>query len=99
MQPRREFRFACKSGIVAFTGKDERYGNYVILQHENNTQSLYAHLQTVLVQKGQPAVKGKQIGTVGSSGMSTGPHLHFEIRVGGRAKDPSSLIRKFLQEY
>ena len=91
--------FACKSGIVAFTGKDECYGNYVILQHENNTQSLYAHLQTVLVQKGQPAVKGKQIGTVGSSGMSTGPHLHFEIRVGGRAKDPSSLIRKFLQEY
>ncbi|MGI5172305.1 M23 family metallopeptidase [Treponema sp. OMZ 840] len=91
--------FACKSGITAFTGTDERYGNYIILQHDNNTQSLYAHLQTILTKKGQPVIKGKQIGTVGNSGLSTGPHLHFEIQVGGKAKDPSSLIKKFLREY
>ncbi|WP_428771418.1 M23 family metallopeptidase [Treponema sp. HNW] len=91
--------FACKSGITAFIGVDERYGNYIILQHDNNMQSMYAHLKTVSVQTGDTAVKGAQIGTVGNTGLSTGSHLHFEIQVGGKAQDPSSLVKKFLREY
>ncbi len=89
---------SCKSGTVAFTGTNERYGNYIILQHGNNTQSLYAHLQKILIEKDAAVQRGGQIGIVGSTGMSTGPHLHFEIRVGGKAKDPSSLVRRFLRE-
>ena len=90
--------FACKSGIVSVVGTDERYGNYIIVQHDNNTQSMYAHLNTAAVHKGEAAVKGAQIGTVGNTGLSTGPHLHFEIQIGGQAKDPSSVVKKFLHK-
>ena len=91
--------FACKSGIISVIGTDERYGNYIILQHDNNTQSMYAHLDSVTVRKGEAAVKGAQIGKVGNTGLSTGPHLHFEIQIGGQAKDPSSIVKKFLHAY
>ncbi len=89
--------FACKSGIIAFAGVDNIYGRYVIIQHDNNTQSLYAHMDTVLVSTGDISEKGAQIGTVGSTGLSTGDHLHFEIRIGSRAQDPSSIIKNFWQ--
>ncbi len=89
--------FASKSGIVSYAGVDNIYGNYVIIQHDNNTQSLYAHLDEFFVSSGEIVEKGLQIGTVGNTGLSTGPHLHFEIRIGRRAQDPASLIKNFLQ--
>ncbi len=89
--------FATKSGIVSYSGWDNIYGNYIILQHDNNTQSLYAHLDEFFVFAGEVIEKGAIIGTVGNTGLSTGPHLHFEIRIGRKAQDPSSLIKNFWQ--
>ncbi len=89
--------FASKSGTVTYAGFDNIYGNYIIIQHSNSTQSLYAHLDTLLIKTGAIAEKGEQIGTVGNTGLSTGPHLHFEIKVGSRAQNPASLIKNFLQ--
>jgi LysM repeat protein len=61
------------------------YGNYIVVSHPNGTQSLYAHLSENLVSEGSAVVKGQQIAKMGSSGNSTGPHVHFEIR---GAKNP-----------
>lgn len=60
------------------------YGNYVVIQHPNGTQTLYAHLSAIYVQQGQSVEQGVTIGAVGNSGRSTGAHLHFEIRNGPR---------------
>ena len=56
------------------------YGNYVIIEHPNNTQTLYGHMSAVYVAEGAQVSKGQSIGEVGSTGKSTGPHLHFEVR-------------------
>lgn len=61
------------------------YGNYIVVEHENGTQTLYAHLHSVYVSVGARVSKGQTIGEVGSTGKSTGPHLHFEVR---GAKNP-----------
>lgn len=58
------------------------YGNYIVIRHNNGTQTLYAHLSTNLVGSGETVVQGQKIGTAGSTGRSTGPHLHFEVRGG-----------------
>jgi LysM repeat protein len=60
------------------------YGNYVVVQHDNGSQTLYAHLSSVTVSSGQSVVQGQVLGGVGSTGKSTGTHLHFEIRNGVR---------------
>ena len=84
--------YACKGGKVAISSVDSVYGNYIILDHENNTQSVYAHLSAKLVQTGEEVSRGTVIGRVGSTGASTGPHLHFEIRVNGSPQDPRRLL-------
>lgn len=67
--------------LIAKTGGyNTGYGNYIILSHPNGTQTLYAHLSRVDVSAGQRVSQGEQIGAVGSTGKSTGPHLHFEVR-------------------
>lgn len=58
------------------------YGNYIVIKHPNGTQTLYAHLSSNLVGSGESVVKGQKIGTTGTTGRSTGPHLHFEVRGG-----------------
>ncbi len=67
------------------TGWNSGYGKYLVLTHANGTQTLYAHLSSILVSVGQRIVQGAKIGYVGSTGNSTGPHVHFEIR---GAKNP-----------
>jgi len=67
------------------SGYNGGYGNYVVIDHENRTQTLYAHASEIIVFSGQSVVQGQVIGYVGSTGRSTGPHLHFEIR---GAKNP-----------
>lgn len=86
--------FAARGGYVAKIGDDREYGNYILLQHQGGYQTLYGHLSAVLVQLNQQVASGMIIGKVGSTGMSTGPHLHFEIRRNGRPEDPLPLLPK-----
>jgi len=86
---------ACHSATVLnCTKNDVTYGNYIILDHGGGTTSVYAHLSSILVQKGQTVFKGQKIGTVGQTGMATGPHLHFEIRQNKIPSDPNAVLSK-----
>jgi murein DD-endopeptidase MepM/ murein hydrolase activator NlpD len=84
---------AVGDGTVDFAGWQNGYGNVVQVQHDNDRSTLYAHLSRIDVRKGQTVEQGQRIGAVGSTGWSTGPHLHFEFRVGGQYQDPLSLAR------
>jgi len=80
---------AADAGYVAKIGWSKYgYGNYIVIDHGNGFQTLYAHLSAVLVEVGQSVAKGGRIGSVGSTGWSTGPHLHFEIRYQGVQRNP-----------
>lgn len=82
---------ASRTGHVIVAGVEEGYGNVVYVQHEG-AHTRYAHLSRILVQNGQHVVQGGRIGLVGSTGESTGPHLHFEIRINQEAVDPGPLL-------
>jgi murein DD-endopeptidase MepM/ murein hydrolase activator NlpD len=75
-------------GIVDFAGRQNGYGNVVQLKHSNNRSTVYAHLSRIDVKTGQHVAQGQRIGAVGMTGWATGPHLHFEVRVGGQQQDP-----------
>jgi peptidoglycan DL-endopeptidase CwlO len=75
-------------GIVTVIVSATGYGLHVVIDHGGGLSSLYGHLDSVLVASGDVVVRGQLIGTVGSSGNATGPHLHFEIRRDGIAEDP-----------
>ena len=79
-------------GTVRRVGADARSGNYVILDHGGGMQTLYAHCYEVLVEEGMVLRAGEVIALVGSTGDSTGPHLHFEIRLNGVRADPQPLF-------
>lgn len=83
---------ASKSGIVEYSGWISGYGNTIILGHGNGVQTLYPHAQTLNVNVGDKVSQGEIIATVGSTGNSTGPHLHFEIRINGQPVDPLNYI-------
>lgn len=68
------------------------YGNLIVIQHGNNMKTYYAHLNEIYVSKGQYIGTEEVLGTVGTTGYSTGPHLHFELRVGGNPVDPTQYI-------
>ena len=87
--------YAIKAGAV-FTciTDDPEFGNYIILSHDQGKlTSVYAHLSKINVERYQNVRKGDIIGYVGQSGMATGPHLHFEIRQGGKPQDPKTKLR------
>ncbi len=84
---------AVGDGVVGFAGWRSGYGNVVEIQHGNNRSTLYAHLSRVDVRKGQRAEQGQRLGAVGRTGWATGPHLHFEFRVGGQHQDPLRVAR------
>lgn len=79
-----------KSGNCGCNGG---YGNYVKINHGDGTETLYAHLTSLSVSKGQHVSQGQEIGRSGSTGWSTGPHLHFEIRVNGVNRNPENYLR------
>lgn len=85
---------AADAGRVSFAGTKGAYGRLVIIDHENGYQTYYAHLNTISVNVGTRVHKGQQIGTVGSTGRSTGPHLHFEVRRNGTPVNPSSYLNR-----
>jgi peptidoglycan LD-endopeptidase LytH len=80
-------------GRVKYAGFIGGYGNSVIVQHEGNFESQYAHLSSITVKKGQPIQSGETLGTVGSTGLSTGPHLHLIFKRSGIEFDPMSLLK------
>jgi murein DD-endopeptidase MepM/ murein hydrolase activator NlpD len=81
--------YAADSGYVAKVGWSEvGYGKMVLVDHGNGFQTLYAHLHTILVQEGTSVGKGTLLGRMGDTGNATGPHLHFEIREGGKQRNP-----------
>ena len=83
---------AVKDGTVRFAGARGGYGNCVILDHGDGTETRYAHCESLDVVPGTAVRAGQAIATVGSTGRSTGPHLHFEVRRNGAPVDPSALL-------
>lgn len=80
---------AVRAGRVVYAGWAGGYGNLVVIDHGAGLRSRYGHLERVLVAAGDPVGTGERIGEVGSTGRSTGPHLHYEVRMGGVAVDPT----------
>lgn len=85
---------AADGGYVAVArgGWNGGYGNHVIIDHGNGFVTLYAHLNSIFVKPGESVSRGQQVGSVGNTGNSTGPHLHFEIRYQGVARNPLSYL-------
>ena len=81
--------YAAKDGTVTWSGYKESYGNLIIIDHGDGMETYYAHCSRLDVAAGQQITAGQQIAAVGSTGNSTGPHLHFELRIGGIACDPA----------
>lgn len=79
---------ASADGIVTFSGIKAGFGNFVQINHGYGIETIYAHAQKTLVKKGQRVKRGDLVAKVGSTGYSTGPHLHYEVRVNGIAVDP-----------
>lgn len=80
-------------GVVKFAGRQNGYGNVVEVDHGNKHTTLYAHLSAIDVHKGERIEQGEKLGAVGATGWATGPHLHFEFRVGGQHQDPLRIAK------
>lgn len=83
---------AFAAGQVECVGESKDFGNYLQLRHENGVTTFYAHCKTICVREGQSVQAGQPVAAVGSTGKSTGPHLHFEIRLDGVRLDPMYYI-------
>lgn len=81
---------AAAEGTVATAAYNDSYGNYVLINHGGGNATLYAHMSSMAVSAGQYVSQGQVIGYVGSTGLSTGPHLHFEVRINGSTVNPLS---------
>lgn len=85
--------FATGDGVVVFAGWQRGYGNLIKIKHELGTETRYAHLSKIRVKQGQRVSRNTLIGDIGNTGRSTGPHLHYEVRVDGKAVNPMSFIK------
>ncbi len=83
---------AASGGTVISAGWYGGYGNYILIDHGGGMATGYGHLSQIFVSAGQQIQKGQAIGAVGSTGMSTGPHLHFEVRMNGKPTDPAAYL-------
>jgi len=88
---------ATATGRVTIAGREGGYGNMVEINHGNGLASRYGHLSQIGVRFGQFVRVGETIGRIGSTGRSTGPHLHYETRVNGEAVDPQKFLRAGLR--
>lgn len=84
--------YAADGGTVYFAGVSGGYGNIVKIDHGNGMQTYYAHCSSILVSPGQKVSRGERIALVGSTGNSTGPHLHFEVIINGKCVDPAGFL-------
>lgn len=84
---------AAAAGVVVSAERHPQYGNFVEIDHGNDLTTRYAHASKILVKPGQLVKRGQTIAEVGSTGRSTGPHLHFEVRIRGLAQNPDRFLR------
>lgn len=84
--------FAAGDGVVVFAGRKGGYGNVVMVDHGGGVITRYAHLRRIHTSEGDVITAGKRIGQVGSTGRTTGPHLHFEVRLDGNPVDPTTAL-------
>lgn len=84
---------AADNGVVTTVGWHDTYGNRIVITHNNGYETLYAHLSSIDVSVGQTVPQGTAIGIMGSTGRSTGVHLHFEVIKNGANVDPMSVLR------
>lgn len=84
---------ATSDGVVTHAGWQGGYGNTVVIRHAFGIETLYAHLHSINVRKGQRVSRGDRIGGMGTTGRSTGVHLHYEVRIGGNPVNPMTYIR------
>jgi hypothetical protein len=84
---------AARSGRVVEVGEDPALGTYIVVRHAGGFETVYGHLQSVAVSLNQNVRSGMMLGAVGSTGLVTGPHLHFEIRQSGQSRDPETMLR------
>jgi murein DD-endopeptidase MepM/ murein hydrolase activator NlpD len=85
---------AAAEGVVSFSGVKGGYGNVIEIDHGNGYSTLYAHNSALLVKAGDVVRSGQQIAKVGSTGRSTGPHLHFEVKLNGQQVNPRQYLEK-----
>ncbi len=83
---------AARAGTVTFAGTAGGYGLLTLVDHGDGIVTAYAHQSQLVARVGQPVARGQQIGAVGSTGNSTGPHVHFEVRVGGATRNPRGYL-------
>lgn len=84
--------YAPAKGVVAFAGVQGGYGNVIFIKHRGGISTRYGHLNKMFVKEGQKVERGELIGHIGNTGRSTGPHLHYEVRVGGVSVNPQKYI-------
>jgi len=84
--------YAYAGGTVTFAGWKSGYGNFVAVKHSNGMVTRYGHLSSISVKAGQKVTVRQKVGTVGSTGVSTGPHLHFEVLINGNYKNPLNYL-------
>lgn len=85
---------ASDGGVVSFTGSKGTYGLLVVITHSNGYSTAYAHCSKILVKQGQRVGQGEVIALIGTTGRSTGPHVHFEVRINGVQKNPNNYLKK-----
>jgi murein DD-endopeptidase MepM/ murein hydrolase activator NlpD len=86
--------YATADGVVLFSDDNKNYGLFIRINHENSYESRYAHLSKLVAKKGKSVKKGDLIGYVGSTGKSTGPHLHYSIKRDGKFVNPLPYFKK-----
>ena len=86
---------ASSDAMVVSASYNSLFGNYVILQHSKGIKTLYGHMSKILVHKGQKIMQGQAVGRIGTTGRSTGPHVHFTIFVGGKAVNPLDYLSDY----
>ena len=93
-----EVKAAMDGEVILARDSNTGYGKLVVLRHDRRFSTIYGHLNVIIAQEGEAVRQGQAIGGVGSTGKSTGPHLHFEIRHDGRPLDPLPLLPQTIEE-